>query len=452
MLQVEPLPPGPPIRHVRSLRLLPTRSSPPEAKKHGEHVTRERRSQTRETPQPLGFIQINRDDGGRIRNISETGLCFEAFAPIQRERLLQFWFSLDLRERVEAKGRLAWLDPRREIGGLQFLDLSPKARRHLRTYLAALAGPQPVARAASQPVAVRDTNSASLLAADFREYAQQGSREEPAGKPKGSAFLKALAKHALGEPALSLQAVEASVPAEHGTQPKYSRSEGTADLPAGPSGSRTTFNPLAFVSLERHLTKSRKQLLRGVVLGIAIGSAAGWFLGRGNAPSQSPSAVPSTAQNPTAPPPPTVEVPVATAAPGPATPLTARAASGRYVPDNPPRIAASPSTSSFTPAPARPRTQGTASPHDNVAKPVSSPAEGAKAAKKSTPTPQQLWASVQAGSMKAAVELADRFIRGDGVPTNCDQARVLLLVASEKKNADAIKKLHDLDKTGCPPQ
>lgn len=451
MLQVEPLPPWA-ADPASPLRLSPTRSSPPETKKHGEPVTRERRSQTRETPQPLGFIQINRDDGGRIRNISETGLCFEAFAPIERERLLQFWFSLDLRERVEAKGRLAWLDPRREIGGLQFLDLSPKARRHLRTFLGALANPQPTAPAASQPVALRETNSASRLAADFRAYAQQSRPEEPAGKPRGSAFLKALAKHALGEPALSLQPVEASVPAEPGTQPEYSRSEGTADLPAGPSESRASFNPLAFVSLERHLTKARKQLLRGVVLGIAIGSAAGWFLGRQNVRSPSPSAVLSTAQDPTAPPP-TVEVPAATAAPGSATPLTARSAYGRFVADNPPRIAVPPpSSSSFTPASARPRTQGTASPHDDVAKPVSSPADGAKAAKKSTATPQQLWASVQAGNMKAAVELADRFIRGDGVPTNCDQARVLLLVASEKKNADAIKKLHDLDKTGCPPQ
>jgi hypothetical protein len=31
---------------------------------------------------------------------------------------------------------------------------------------------------------------------------------------------------------------------------------------------------------------------------------------------------------------------------------------------------------------------------------------------------------------------------------NCNQARVLLLVASEKSNADAIKKLQELDKVG----
>jgi len=69
-------------------------------------------------------------------------------------------------------------------------------------------------------------------------------------------------------------------------------------------------------------------------------------------------------------------------------------------------------------------------------------------AKKMTATPQQLWASVQSGNTKAAVALADLYIRGDGVPMNCNQARVLLLVASEKSNADAIRKLRELDKAG----
>jgi len=58
---------------------------------------------------------------------------------------------------------------------------------------------------------------------------------------------------------------------------------------------------------------------------------------------------------------------------------------------------------------------------------------------------------VQAGDTDAAVVLAERYMQGDGVPQNCLQARVLLLAASEKKNAAAIKKLEDLDKTGCPP-
>ncbi len=75
--------------------------------------------------------------------------------------------------------------------------------------------------------------------------------------------------------------------------------------------------------------------------------------------------------------------------------------------------------------------------------------DNTKNSKKIAVTPQQLWSSVQAGNAKAAVALADLYIRGDGVPVNCNQARVLLLAASEKSNADAIRKLQELDKTGC---
>jgi TPR repeat protein len=57
---------------------------------------------------------------------------------------------------------------------------------------------------------------------------------------------------------------------------------------------------------------------------------------------------------------------------------------------------------------------------------------------------------VQAGDTNAAVILADHYIRGDGVPVNCDQARVLLLVASEKNNKAAIQMLRNLSNTGCP--
>jgi TPR repeat protein len=71
--------------------------------------------------------------------------------------------------------------------------------------------------------------------------------------------------------------------------------------------------------------------------------------------------------------------------------------------------------------------------------------------KKVSTTPQQLWSTVQAGNMKAAVALADLYTRGEGVPLNCEQARILLLVASKKNNAEAPKKLRELDKGGCAP-
>lgn len=70
--------------------------------------------------------------------------------------------------------------------------------------------------------------------------------------------------------------------------------------------------------------------------------------------------------------------------------------------------------------------------------------------KKTLATLAQLWASFEAGNTKAAVALADLYLRGDGVPVNCEQARVLLFVASKENDAEATKKLQELDETGCP--
>jgi len=65
-------------------------------------------------------------------------------------------------------------------------------------------------------------------------------------------------------------------------------------------------------------------------------------------------------------------------------------------------------------------------------------------------TPERLWAAVQQGNSRAEVALADLYLRGDGVPKNCDQARVLLIAAAQKHNAEAVKRLQQLNEQGCP--
>lgn len=431
-------------------------------------MTRERRQQARTEPVRLGFIQVGHDEGGRIRNVSEGGLCFETFAPIERERLVQFWFSLDLRERIEAKGRLAWLDRRGEIGGLQFVDLSPKGRRHLRTYLGAqlnmLPGRERVA-VPSEPPGIH------LL---------KGKTQGP--RVKGSVFLAALAKYSLGQALDGAEASEGAASVAPGSNEAVDWRTGAVRASPDHSARRnqagsTFWNPMSFVSLERHVTTSRHQLVRGVTVGavisLAVGAVAGWYLGRDSARTEASHATLSAAASPsiplTASMPPISEVSATAARPAASSAMATPSASSRpYVPDNPPPIGppqvGRPMPSQYEPR----RFERNALPYSsaNASSPAASLSETrhaeqnggtasrpgeAKSAKKSA-TPQQLWASVQAGNMKAAVELADRFIHGDGVPVNCDQARILLLVASEKNNADAIKKLSDLDKTGCPPQ
>jgi hypothetical protein len=60
-----------------------------------------------------------------------------------------------------------------------------------------------------------------------------------------------------------------------------------------------------------------------------------------------------------------------------------------------------------------------------------------------------LWNAVENGDTSAEVQLANRYIKGDGIGKNCDQARVLLQAAAKRGNELAAKRLTELSNSGC---
>jgi hypothetical protein len=60
-----------------------------------------------------------------------------------------------------------------------------------------------------------------------------------------------------------------------------------------------------------------------------------------------------------------------------------------------------------------------------------------------------LWKSVAKQNVDAVLLLSDLYVRGDGVPQSCDQARVLLRAAAQKGSAQARNKLSSLQRSGC---
>ncbi|HUO26875.1 MAG TPA: hypothetical protein VMU61_14505 [Candidatus Aquilonibacter sp.] len=60
-----------------------------------------------------------------------------------------------------------------------------------------------------------------------------------------------------------------------------------------------------------------------------------------------------------------------------------------------------------------------------------------------------LWKATSKQNLTATVLLSDLYLRGDGVPHNCDQARILLDAAASKGNADAAERLSHLQAFGC---
>lgn len=62
---------------------------------------------------------------------------------------------------------------------------------------------------------------------------------------------------------------------------------------------------------------------------------------------------------------------------------------------------------------------------------------------------QLLWKAVAKGSTSATLTLSDLYLRGDGVPKSCDQARLLLDVAAKKGAKGAGERLRNLQAFGC---
>jgi hypothetical protein len=336
------------------------------------NIILERREKTRKVPEQFAFLQLEQDDGGTVLDISEGGLRFESFDPVPEDGQIHFWFSLNLRERIEGCGEVAWIDPQRKSGGLKFLSLSEGGREQIRQYISCSSSPQTPAKTESrEPDAV----------ANFV------SRARP------------------------LQITRDSSPRVS------SRAGSPFQAPPEPEVSGV------LVPMKRHLAVMRRQLIVGVLLGALLAgliafAAIEFYRYRHENRSA-------------------INVPVAAPA------QTGPTVGSSSIPP-PPTVPSGPSTDVFAIS-----NQKNAAARTRVPSP--SPGEpGEPTGRQKIPlTPDKLWTLVQAGNGTAATALAELYIKGEGVPQSCAQARVLLLMASEKRNATAIKRLAELDKQGC---
>jgi hypothetical protein len=378
----------------------------------------DRRRQKRGPLEEFVFIQIGQDDGGRVLNVSDGGLSFEAFSPIPQNGPVYFWFSPNLRERIEAHGEITWIDASRKVGGLKFLKMKPQGRERVGAWVKQ----------------VPKVQSPERQLIPFAKRPPEISTVQPR---EPSSSMKSLLLGRFSNPTT----LEDNVASE-GAVPEVPES-------------RSSFYGARLVPLERFLTATRRQFVFGVLLGILVSAAVAIPAFKYSANKKQVTVPPSLSgptdvekpdaqldQRRTAPSSEVGHAPLSNSAAGKAH----RSAPAGLRPDDP--FGSTPSETHV------PQTQVELprgfSGGQLAATPVQPQPENPKSAsaKKTTATPQQLWASVQSGNTKAAVALADLYIRGDGVPVNCNQARVLLLVASEKSNADAIRKLRELDKTG----
>jgi hypothetical protein len=335
------------------------------------NIILERRERTRRVPDQFAFLQLEQDDGGTVLDISEGGLRFESFAPLREHRPIHFWFSLNLRERIEAWGEVAWTDAERKSGGLKFLSLSEGGHQQIRQYLA---------RSSPQKEPAKTGTRENDAVATFV------SRARPRQTPSFSGNREAR------DPSLPFPSHQAP-PADG-----------------------------MLVPMQRHLAVMRRQLIIGVLIGACAAGIVAFAAIKFSQYLHDNRAAPK----------PAMESPVQT---GPGTGSTSITPPALY--GTPKDVFAIENQKKGAVSSRIP----TAPPADVV---------GRTSRQKTPLTPDQLWTMVQSGNSTAAAALAELYIKGEGVPQSCAQARVLLLVASEKRNTAAIKRLADLDKGGCP--
>lgn len=75
--------------------------------------------------------------------------------------------------------------------------------------------------------------------------------------------------------------------------------------------------------------------------------------------------------------------------------------------------------------------------------------EGKTGVRDSATAARLLWKAVGKQNVQAALLLSDLYVRGDGVPRNCDQARLLLVAAARKGGTVAAQQLRSFESSGC---
>jgi PilZ domain-containing protein len=369
----------------------------------------ERRCIHRERPAELCYIQFEPESGGMVLNASEKGLAFHAVATVRHAGPFRLCISPNPTQRIELIAEIAWMDETKKFGGLRFTELSVDAGNQIRRWLAQTNG-----------LATSDGKFAVPTCA-LREEADSCSHAQ-----NGTADLL------LPTPAL------------HNVAP--TRTDSTT-----PSGPRFGSIPAPALprpfSEEKQIALFQPRLLRGLATGFlvlvfvlmpflflenfrgGIGNSLirlGQKL-KGNSGTPADTALSAPVQS---------SSPSAGGAPSVAAPVPETAATETSGPSD---------SRASTQA-----TQGTVNSTDSHREERQFSRQhfaDVSSRRHRSALARQLWSAVEAGDHSAEVALAQLYLTGDGVPRNCEQARVLLRAASKNGNREAMQQLRKLNRT-----
>ena len=378
----------------------------------------ERRRVHRKRLAGISYFQFEAGSGGIVLDASEKGLAFQSADAIQQLGPSRFCISPRPEQRIQVQGDVIWTDRSRKTGGLRFVDQRPETMTQIREWLKQSGG-----SGTSEPDAEFP----------WPRWAVDGAQEGPSeghrpGSPTSSS-----------PPAETRARTEAR---EHGTagpRPLHAwPPHFTPDCPEQSQGSPPSSGRLlrniatgfligVFVLMpvvlfeDFHLFEKLRPKIADLL--IHLGERL-----NGNADLPPPSAAPSVSPAP---------VP-AEATPGRESTL------GAPKPETPDDTHREPDASGSNDVP----TSEPETPSKQTAE-VSSKRRKMHFARDRSERVMQLWAAVGVGDSSAEVNLARLYMKGEGVPRNCEQARILLGAAAKGGNREARQQLLKLRTRGC---
>lgn len=115
-----------------------------------------RRFHSRRQVRSLAYIDLGRDNGGIVLNLSEGGLAIHSAIMLSDRRLPHIRFQLPQSSNwVEARGEIAWASETKRQAGIQLIGLGDEARRQIREWV----NSRGAAAAAAQTQAASATES-----------------------------------------------------------------------------------------------------------------------------------------------------------------------------------------------------------------------------------------------------------------------------------------------------
>jgi hypothetical protein len=393
----------------------------------------------------LVYVELEARNGGMMLSVSEEGFTFRAVTPVRSSGRIPFSFIINGTEKLEGYGEIKWTKDEGKVAGLQFTDVSTEFLNALRRWLAQLS--------TSTVPAPAETRTDNAFGLDHNLNTKPPKTsvadpviESPSRPDFGLNFGQSLGGAAPQSEFAQVSARETSAPVLPRSTHILTEWEYPDGLPAEPrrgNGVVVAAGVACFLLLAILLYSFRETIGRSL---ISLGQTL-------SAPSSAPSET-SQAQ--------------ASDTPKPAEEVQQPAPANPGKEDNPAADGGGKSSQSQAATNGGDKSKSVRPPADREkAVPPPPKAETRFSDERPAPSAEEvparntrsqdpaeevraLWSAVGQGNTAAEVTLAKLYLIGSGVAKNCDQARVLLRAAAKKGNTEAISKLSQITRQGCP--